>query len=89
MSDSYPSFVALIYYDYFLTLPREITYIWQRPFHILTVLYFFCRYSLLSNVIYGAGLYEKFIGARVSTLRLSSLILKADMYLAYLISVCG
>lgn len=61
------SSLALIYYDYFLTFRREVTYVWKRPFHILTVLYFFCRYSLISNVIYALGLYEKFVGTSCDT----------------------
>lgn len=50
------SSLTLVYYDYFLTLEREIKYVWQRKFHILTVMYFFCRYAAVSNIIFVLGL---------------------------------
>ncbi|KAJ2928672.1 hypothetical protein H1R20_g8404, partial [Candolleomyces eurysporus] len=53
------SSLALIYYDYFLTLEREILYVWKRPFHLLTIMYFLCRYALVANVVYLAGLINK------------------------------
>lgn len=43
---------ALLWYDYILTLPLEIRYIWGRKFRVTTALYFFCRYALLDNVLY-------------------------------------
>lgn len=53
------SSIALIYYDYALTFKREVKYVWNRPFHILTVMFFFCRFSLLSNPIFLHGLKNK------------------------------
>ena len=52
---SYPlnrSLPALLYYDYILTLPSEIKYIWRSKFRLSTVLYILCRYALVANVIY-------------------------------------
>ncbi|KZV72530.1 hypothetical protein PENSPDRAFT_663670 [Peniophora sp. CONT] len=56
------SSLALLYYDYILTFPSEIRYIWRIPTtwpwqgslrnSVSTALYFFCRYSLLANVLY-------------------------------------
>ncbi|KAJ8079821.1 hypothetical protein PM082_016643 [Marasmius tenuissimus] len=44
--------LALLYYDYALTLPSEIKYIWGAKFRLSTVLYVLCRYALAANVIY-------------------------------------
>ncbi|KAF9000130.1 hypothetical protein BDQ17DRAFT_1360147 [Cyathus striatus] len=46
------SSLALLYYDYFLTLGREIKYIWFRKIRLSTLLYVFCRYAMLANVIF-------------------------------------
>ncbi|OAX42770.1 hypothetical protein K503DRAFT_766477 [Rhizopogon vinicolor AM-OR11-026] len=46
------SSIALLYYDYFLTFPLEIKYIWRRRFTINTILYICCRYALLANLLY-------------------------------------
>ncbi|THH17490.1 hypothetical protein EW146_g3338 [Bondarzewia mesenterica] len=47
------SSIALLYYDYALTLPTEMKYIWGPGFFkISTLLYIFCRYALVANVIY-------------------------------------
>lgn len=51
VQDLTPS-LALLWYDYLLTLPMEIRYIWGGKFHLTTALYFFCRYALLDNVLY-------------------------------------
>jgi len=48
---SYSS-IALLYYDYFLTFPAEVKYIWSRRFTISTILYICCRYALLANLLY-------------------------------------
>ncbi|KAJ2914838.1 hypothetical protein MD484_g5583, partial [Candolleomyces efflorescens] len=58
------SSLALLYYDYFLTLEREILYVWKRPFHILTIMYFLCRYALVANVVYLMGYVNKSMGLR-------------------------
>ncbi|KAJ3506921.1 hypothetical protein NLJ89_g6593 [Agrocybe chaxingu] len=57
-----PSFIAasaLLYYDYAITWPREVQYIWMRKFSFATALYFACRYGMVSNVIYALALTEK------------------------------
>ncbi|EIW87460.1 hypothetical protein CONPUDRAFT_46339 [Coniophora puteana RWD-64-598 SS2] len=46
------SSVALLYYDYILTFPLELEYIWRKKFMLSTVFYFFCRYGLLANLFY-------------------------------------
>jgi len=45
-------FLALLYYDYFLTFPAEVKYIWSRKPTLSTILYIFCRYALLANLLY-------------------------------------
>lgn len=45
-------FTALLYYDYFLTFSMEVKYIWRRKFRLSTLLYIWCRYGLVANVIY-------------------------------------
>ncbi|KAK0497314.1 hypothetical protein EDD18DRAFT_1161578 [Armillaria luteobubalina] len=42
----------LLYYDYVLTLPMEVKYIWGSKFRLSTVLYLCCRYALVANVLY-------------------------------------
>ncbi|EGO23213.1 hypothetical protein SERLADRAFT_409612 [Serpula lacrymans var. lacrymans S7.9] len=44
--------IALLYYDYYLTFPAEVKYIWGAKFKTSTVLYVCCRYALLANVLY-------------------------------------
>ncbi|KAF6747306.1 hypothetical protein DFP72DRAFT_611183 [Ephemerocybe angulata] len=44
--------MTLLLYDYSLTLLDEIEYIWKNPWKWTTLLYAFCRYSLLANPIY-------------------------------------
>jgi len=48
------STIALLYYDYFLTFPMEVKYIWQSTSRgwFLIFLYFCCRYALVANVLY-------------------------------------
>ncbi|KAF6765767.1 hypothetical protein DFP72DRAFT_868421 [Ephemerocybe angulata] len=61
------SSLALIYYDYLLTLDREIKYVWKRPFHILTVMFFLCRYALVSNTVYYLGVNNMLLGISCDT----------------------
>jgi Family of unknown function (DUF6533) len=42
----------MLYYDYLLTLPDEIRYIWRAPWRLSTLFYIFCRYALVANLIY-------------------------------------
>ncbi|KAL0570697.1 hypothetical protein V5O48_011260 [Marasmius crinis-equi] len=44
--------LALLYYDYALTFTWEVKYIWSSKFRLSTVLYVFCRYALVANVLY-------------------------------------
>jgi len=44
--------IALIYYDYLLTFPAEVRYIWGQRFRLSTLLYIFCRYALVANIVY-------------------------------------
>ncbi|TFK33129.1 hypothetical protein BDQ12DRAFT_572132, partial [Crucibulum laeve] len=46
------SSIALIYYDYALTFGKEVKYIWRGKFKASTVLYVFCRYAMVANIIY-------------------------------------
>ncbi|KAJ7800716.1 hypothetical protein B0H13DRAFT_1932536 [Mycena leptocephala] len=46
------SSLALLYYDYALTFPREVKYIWKQKFRLSTALYIGCRYALVANVLY-------------------------------------
>ncbi|KAF7359891.1 hypothetical protein MVEN_00714800 [Mycena venus] len=46
------SSLALLYYDYALTFPREVQYIWKQKFRLSTALYIGCRYALVANVLY-------------------------------------
>jgi Family of unknown function (DUF6533) len=43
---------ALLYYDYALTFGMEVKYMWGQKFRISTVLYIWCRYALVANIIY-------------------------------------
>ncbi|KAF9525033.1 hypothetical protein CPB83DRAFT_860137 [Crepidotus variabilis] len=44
--------LTVLYYDYALTLRREIKYIWRTKLNLSTLLYVFCRYAMVANVIY-------------------------------------
>ncbi|KAF8981993.1 hypothetical protein BDQ17DRAFT_1193397, partial [Cyathus striatus] len=46
------SSITLLYYDYFLTFSKEVRYIWKAKFRLSTILYVFCRYAMVANVIY-------------------------------------
>ncbi|EIW87454.1 hypothetical protein CONPUDRAFT_134592 [Coniophora puteana RWD-64-598 SS2] len=46
------SSLALLYYDYILTFPLELQYMWRSKVKISTVFYWFCRYALLANLFY-------------------------------------
>jgi hypothetical protein len=43
---------ALLYYDYVLTFPYEVKYIWGRRISPTTFLYWGCRYAMLANLLY-------------------------------------
>ncbi len=44
--------LALLFYDYTLTFPMEVKYVWGSKARVSTVLYIFCRYALVANVLY-------------------------------------
>ncbi|EJD05288.1 uncharacterized protein FOMMEDRAFT_145799 [Fomitiporia mediterranea MF3/22] len=46
------SSIAFLYYDYALTFPAEVKYVWGKKFRFSTLLYVFCRYALVANVIF-------------------------------------
>ncbi|KAJ6479507.1 hypothetical protein C8R47DRAFT_1137090 [Mycena vitilis] len=46
------SSLALLYYDFALTFPKEVQYIWKERFRLSTALYICCRYALIANVLY-------------------------------------
>ncbi|VDB99865.1 unnamed protein product [Peniophora sp. CBMAI 1063] len=55
--------IALLYYDYALTFPHEVKYIWRgSKRRLLVFLYICCRYALLANVLYLLAISDKFGG---------------------------
>ncbi|KAK7685440.1 hypothetical protein QCA50_011303 [Cerrena zonata] len=44
--------IALLFFDYALTFPLEVKYIWRYKYQHSLILYIFCRYALLANVLY-------------------------------------
>ncbi|KAF8073457.1 hypothetical protein FPV67DRAFT_1666223 [Lyophyllum atratum] len=44
--------IALVYYDYILTFPLEVRYMWRSKFSFSTILYIFTRYAMVANVLY-------------------------------------
>jgi len=59
--------LAILYFDYLLTLKDEIAYIWFSRWRVSTILYFFCRYSLVANVVYVFAISEGFGGLDCTT----------------------
>ncbi|KAJ3816958.1 hypothetical protein F5880DRAFT_1618748 [Lentinula raphanica] len=59
------NFTALLYYDWALTFPDEVEYIWKAGITFPTILYAFCRYALLANVIFSVTCddWKKFVSA--------------------------
>ncbi|KAK0457822.1 uncharacterized protein EV420DRAFT_480021 [Desarmillaria tabescens] len=57
------SSIALLYYDYALTFPTEVKYVWGSKFRLSTALYICCRYALVANVLYLLAIAKK-LGAR-------------------------
>ncbi|KAJ7257218.1 hypothetical protein B0H12DRAFT_1182973 [Mycena haematopus] len=53
------SSLALLYYDFALTFPKEIKYIWGERFRVSTALYIGCRYALVANVLYLLAIADK------------------------------
>ncbi|KAJ7321589.1 hypothetical protein DFH08DRAFT_712763, partial [Mycena albidolilacea] len=74
--NSYSSMAALLYYDFVLTLPKEIRYIWNQRFRLSTALYIGCRYVLLAYVLYLLVIEDK-LGSTVSP---SALDLCSDIH---------
>ncbi|KAF8207939.1 hypothetical protein K438DRAFT_1575412 [Mycena galopus ATCC 62051] len=46
------SSLAFLYYDFALTFPKEVKYIWGQQFRLSTALYIGCRYALVANMLY-------------------------------------
>ncbi|KAJ7759023.1 hypothetical protein DFH07DRAFT_884449 [Mycena maculata] len=53
------SSLAFLYYDYVLTFPKEVQYIWKQKFRLSTALYIGCRYALVANVLYLLAIADK------------------------------
>ncbi|KAL5479118.1 hypothetical protein ACEPAI_2406 [Sanghuangporus weigelae] len=63
--------IVLLYYDYALTFPAEVKYIWGKKFRFSTALYICCRYALIANVLYLAA-----IAVRLETSKLNRYVLR-------------
>ncbi|KAH6891687.1 hypothetical protein BKA70DRAFT_1325874 [Coprinopsis sp. MPI-PUGE-AT-0042] len=50
--------ISLLYFDYILSLKDEIQYVWHQRWRLTTLFYIFCRYSLISNVLYVLAISE-------------------------------
>ncbi|THH12652.1 hypothetical protein EW146_g7495 [Bondarzewia mesenterica] len=62
------SSIALLWYDYSLTFPDEVKYIWRsETWKVSTLLYIFCRYALFANVLYLLAIANK-LGTRYATI---------------------
>ncbi|KAJ7103967.1 hypothetical protein B0H15DRAFT_766269, partial [Mycena belliarum] len=61
------SSLALLYYDYALTFPKEVRYIWKERIRLSTLLYIGCRYALIANVLYLLAIAHK-LGSTVRRL---------------------
>lgn len=44
--------IVILYYDYILTLPQEIQFMWRGARKTSTLLYIFCRYAMVANLMY-------------------------------------
>ena len=69
-----PSFLlicetALVWFDYILTLRKEIDYVWSRKLRASTIIFALTRYPLLANVLYLFAVTDKL--KKVCRLRLS------------------
>ncbi|KAJ7438772.1 hypothetical protein B0H11DRAFT_2356679 [Mycena galericulata] len=53
------SSLALLYYDFALTFPKEVKYMWGQRFRLSTALYIGCRYALVANVLYMLAIANK------------------------------
>ncbi|KAF7359893.1 hypothetical protein MVEN_00715000 [Mycena venus] len=53
----WPSLSALLYYDYALTFPREVQYIWKQKFRLSTALYIGCRPMYQDSVVRGLPIF--------------------------------
>lgn len=57
--------IALLWYDYGLTFPEEVRYMWRsKEWKVSTFLYIFCRYALPANLLYLLAIANK-LGSRV------------------------
>ncbi|KAI3608146.1 hypothetical protein WG66_006606 [Moniliophthora roreri] len=58
------SSIALLFYDYALTFPMEVKYMWGTKPRLSTALYILCRYALVANVLYLLAIAKK-LGSRL------------------------
>ncbi|RXW19910.1 hypothetical protein EST38_g5928 [Candolleomyces aberdarensis] len=56
--------LAVLYYDYLLTLKDEIEYVWKQKWRISTFLYVLCRYALIANILYFLSISQGIPGMR-------------------------
>ncbi|KAE9404974.1 hypothetical protein BT96DRAFT_955426 [Gymnopus androsaceus JB14] len=82
--------IAVLYYDYALTFPDEVRYIWRRKSltQISTLLYILCRYAIPGNLLYllantgslggGCNTWYRFVAA-LSVMGRASIIVKTDV----------
>ncbi len=47
----YISMIALVAYDYIITIPQEITAVWKRKFSIATLLFVINRYLMVLSIL--------------------------------------
>ncbi|KAJ3895234.1 hypothetical protein GG344DRAFT_35521, partial [Lentinula edodes] len=79
--------ITLLYYDWLLTLPEEIKYVWKAKLSRMTIYYIFCRYALLANVLYLLAI-SNLLGSRVSCSVFASLCVTILIFLSSLSVTC-
>ncbi|KAJ3986299.1 hypothetical protein F5890DRAFT_1407695, partial [Lentinula detonsa] len=77
--------IVLLYYDWLLTFPEEVEYVWKARLSKSTVYYVFCRYALVANVLYLLEI-SNILGSRVRYY-----LLTCDNWRIFVsaLSVCG
>jgi len=53
------STIALLWYDYAITWPREVQYFWTKRLTLSTLLYVLCRYGMVANILYTLAIADK------------------------------
>ncbi|ETW79852.1 hypothetical protein HETIRDRAFT_322342, partial [Heterobasidion irregulare TC 32-1] len=83
--------IALLWYDYGLTFPEEVRYMWRsKEWKVSTFLYIFCRYALPANLLYLLAIANK-LGSRTQQPNDTSLFNSCDTWYKIIgaISVVG